>query len=178
MKIYPNTTALRGMLPIVTLAMTAMLAGCGQAEQTANSVEVNSPVGQPTDAQQALGQVMEFDGFTLRANITRAGDLNETLVRQYGIDPDPDLALLNLVILDNQSDRPQATVGAEVSAQYQTLLGRTEVIAMRPFEADGYVSYIGTLDAGSQRIFQLTIEAQPAGTDELLQMSFEVSLNW
>lgn len=178
MNINHTTCALRIMLSIVMFAIIAVLAGCERTEQTAITDGELEPVGQPAKEQKPLGQVMEFEGFTLRANVIRADFLSETMIEQYGIEPQPNLALLNLVILDNQSEQQPATVRAEVTAQQQNLLDHINVIEMRLVEADGYVSYIGTLEAGAQRIFQLTIKAQPADTDQLLEMNFEVRLDW
>lgn len=175
---YINTTARMVTLPIAILAIVAVLTGCDRAGQGVDAARENPSVGQPAGPDKPLGQVMEFDSFTLRANVSRADVLSDDMARQHRIEANPDLALLNLVIQDNQSDRQSATVEAAVTVQYQTLLGQIEVVEMRPVEADGYISYIGTLDASSQRIFKLTIKAQPNGTEKMLEMDFDVQLDW
>ena len=162
--------ALPGMLCM------ALMAGC---ERTGQSTE--SAVGQPEGDQGAaderpLGQVTEFDGFTLRANLSRTEFLPDDMARKYGIDPALNLALLNLVILEKRPDQQSVTVPAEVKVQYENLVGHSEVIDMRAVEEDGYVSYIGTLDASTHRVYRLAIEAMPAGADEPLRMNFEVQL--
>jgi hypothetical protein len=169
---------LKGIALPVTLSivMIAALVGCERAEQTTDSAVTQAPVAQPAAQEQPLGHVIEFDGFTLRANVSRTDFLSDDMARQYGIDAAPDRHLLNLVILENRPDRQPEAVSAEVSAQYESMIGQVEAIDMRVVEADGHVSYIGTLDASDQRIFKLVIEARPAGTDQLLRTNFEVRL--
>jgi hypothetical protein len=87
------------------------------------------------------------------------------------------IVLRQCVVLENRPDPEVVPVSAEVSAQYESLIGHVEVIDMRAVEADGFVSYIGTLDASGQRFFRFVIEAQPAGTDQPLRMNFEVQLD-
>jgi hypothetical protein len=163
---------------IATIAVMAVLAGCDRAEQIDDPADSQpqSPAGQPADGQRPLEHVVEFDGYTLRANVSPTDVLPGDMAREYGIEPEPDLVLLNLVILKNQPDRQPTPVSGEVSAQHESLIGHVETIDMRAVETDGHVSYIGTLDASGQRLFQLVIEAQPAGIDQPLQMNFEVQL--
>ena len=165
-------------LGLVLLIFTGLLTGCERAARDvtpttdpANNAEVVVP-------DKPLGHVMEFDRYTLRANITRADVLNENMTDKYGIEVNPDLALLNLVILDNSEPRQDATVNATVHVEHENLLGHTQVIEMRAADTDGYISYYGTLDASSQRIFQLKVTAQPAETEQMLEMNFEARLNW
>lgn len=160
----------------LSFTMVAVLAGCESEEQSVESTENQATAGQSTGTQRPLSHVMEFDGFTLRANVSPTEALPDAMARQHGIRPDPDLVLLNLVILENRPDGPPAPVSAEVRAQYETLIGHVETVDMRAAEANGDISYIGTLDTSTQRSFQLAIEAQPEDTDQLLNMTFEVRL--
>lgn len=169
--------ALPAMLSTALMAVIAVLAGCERAGQTADSAGNQAQFDQPTGDELPLGQVTEFDGFTLRANVIRTELLPDAMARQYGIEAEPDLALLNLVILQNRPDRQPVAVSAELSAHYESLVGHVEVIDMRAVETDGHVSYIGTLDASAQRVFRFVIEAQPAGTDQPLHMNFELQLD-
>ena len=171
-----QSVALPVRLSIPLMAVIAVLAGCERAEQT-RPTESQAQVDHPVGDERPLGQVAEFDGFTLRANVTRTELLPDAMAQKYGIEAEPDLVLLNLVILENRPDRQPVPVSAELSVHHESLIGHEEVIEMRAVEADGYVSYIGTLDASSQRVFQLVIEAQPAGTDQPLEMDFEVQLD-
>lgn len=165
---------LRGIA--LSFFMVAMLVGCESAEQSVESTENQTTASQSAGAQKPLSRVMEFDGFTLRANVSPTEFLPEAMARQHGIQPDPDLVLLNLVILENRPGAQQAPVSAEVRARYETLIGHVQTVDMRTAETNGNVSYIGTLDTSTQQSFQLIIEAQPAGVDQLLEMSFEVQL--
>lgn len=178
MKINFSTTARKLTLPMVMLSTFVILAGCDRPGQSVDSVGQNSVRGEHAGPDKPLGHVMEFDGYTLRANVSRADVLNDTMARRYGIAANPDLALLNLVIQDNNVARQEATVEAAVSVEHENLLGQTQVVDMRAIEADGYISYVGTLDASSQRIFQLIIKVRPEGTEQPLEMNFEVQLDW
>lgn len=162
---------------LLSIVLMAALAGCERPEQTADSTGTRTQVDQPAGGERALGEVKEFDGFTLRASVRRTKFLPDAMARQYGIEADDDLVLLNVVILENRADPQPASVSAQVSARYENRIGQVEIIDMHEVEADGYVSYIGTLDASAQRVFELIIQAQPAGTDEPLQMNFEVQLD-
>lgn len=160
----------------LAIAMIAVLAGCDRDGQTVESAGNQASVDQTAGGEQPLGHVVEFDGYTLRANISRSTFLPEEMAQKYGIEPDDDVVLLNLVILENRPDLPPVPVAAEVSAQHETLIGHAETIEMRAIESDGYVSYIGMLDTSTERLFQIVIKAQPVGTDQPLQMDFEVRL--
>ncbi len=173
-----NTSALKVWLPLVLATSLAMLTGCERAGQSMDSAADSTLAGEQTGPDKPLGQVMEFEGYTMRANISRADVLSDTMAKQYGIAANPDLALLNLVIQDNNEARQDATVEATVRVQHENLLGQTQMVDMRAVEADGYISYIGTLDASSQRNFQLIINAQPTGTEQPLVMNFTVQLDW
>lgn len=179
MHTYRNITTRKLWLPLMLGASLVLLAGCDRAGQsTGSAADSSAATGEQTGPDKPLGQVMEFDGYTMRASISRADVLSDTMARQYGIAANPDLALLNLVIQDNNEARQDATVEATVSVQHENLLGQSQVVDMRAVEADGYISYVGTLDASSQRNFQLTIKAQPTGTEQPLEMNFTVQLDW
>ena len=59
---------------------------------------------------------------------------------------------------------------------YENLVGHEIEIDLRQVEANGDVSYIGTLDTSGQLVFRFVMEAQPEGADEPLQTEFEVQL--
>ncbi|MDX1536444.1 DUF4426 domain-containing protein [Arsukibacterium sp.] len=166
------------MLAVVILATAGILSGCDRAGQRLAPGPEDAAAGDITGPDKPLGEVMEFDGYTMRASITRASVLNQNMAQKYGIEQNPDLALLNLVIQDNNEPRQDATVSANLLVEHANLLGQTQVVEMRAAETDGYISYYGTLDASSQRVFQLAVKAQPAGTEQMLEMNFEVRLNW
>ncbi len=171
-----QSAALPAMLPIALMFAVALLAGCDRAAQTGGSAQNQPQADQTTGDEQPLGQIAEFDRFTLRASISPTELLPDAMARQYGIESGPDLVLLNLVILEKRPDQQSVPVSAEVSAHYENLVGHAQQIDMRAVEADGLVSYIGTLDASTQLVFRFVIQAQPAGTDQPLPMNFEVQL--
>ena len=160
-------------LSIFVMVMIGVLAGCERADQT----DPDSPVDRPPGNGQPLSQVAEFDDFTLRVSVSRTELLPDAMAIKYAIKPAPDLVLINLVIVENRLDPQRVTVPADVSVQYESRIGREEVINMRAIQAAGDISYIGTFDSSAQRVFELDIEALPAGSDEPLHMSFEVYLD-
>ncbi|WP_372627593.1 DUF4426 domain-containing protein [Arsukibacterium sp.] len=162
----------------VSLIFAGLLAGCERAGQNATPATDPANRAEVVVPDKPLGHVTEIDGYTLQANITRANVLDQNMTDKYGIEPNPVLALLNLVILDNSESRQNATVSATVQVEHENLLGQTQVIEMRVADTNGYISYYGTLDASSQRIFQLKVTAQPVGTEQMLEMSFEARLDW
>ena len=175
-----NTTQenrLQGVaLPVMLcIALMTVLTACERAERSDSAG--GQAADQSTGDEQPLVQVTEFDGFTLRVNVSRTQFLPDAMARQYGIEARPDLVLLNLVVLEKRPDGQPQAVSAELRAHYESRVGQVEVIDMRAIEENGYLSYIGTLDASAQRIFHLVIEAQPEGTDHPLRMNFEVQLD-
>lgn len=191
---------------IAMMMVIAVLVGCDRNDQATDSTDEQTPAsqaaererttertadrtdgratdrtsgqatGQAAGEQSPLEQVVESDGYTLRANVGRTDALPDAMARQYGIERDPDLVLLNVVVLEDRPDGQSAPVSAEISAQVESLSGHVESIDMQEAESNGHVSYIGTLDASTQREFQLHIEAQPSGTDQSLHMEFDVKL--
>lgn len=172
-----ESLALRLTQWIILLALMAVLAACERAEHSTDLPEAQESADQQVLEQQPLGQVVEFEGFSLRANVSRSDALPDQMARHYDIEPEPDLFLLNVVILEDRSDGLPASVAADVNARHESLIGHVEAIDMRAIEADGHVSYIGSLDASVQRVFQIIVEAQPAGADQPLHLSFEVHLD-
>lgn len=161
---------------MAAFALLAVLVGCDRSEHAEVSAEVGARTGQPAEDEQPFGQVTVFDRFTLRANVSPTEFLSEAMAQQYGIEAGPERALLHLVILERQSGREAEPVLAEVSARYEDLIGHSAGIEMRAVEADGQVSYIGTLDTSGQHVFRFVIDAQPAGADQPLQINFEAQL--
>ena len=119
---------------------------------------------------------MDFDRFTLRANVGRADVLSDAAAREYGIEPEAGLILLNLVVLENGDNAQSTPVEAQVRVQQESLSGHTSSVDMRAVESNGHVSYIGTMEASGERVLQLLIEALPEGADQPMRMNFEVRL--
>lgn len=175
MNLHPKS---RFVFFTAVLSLIVAFSACNKLQQTVDSAKEPVNTGEPAEVDQPLGHVVEFNDFTLRANVSRASVLNDAMAQKYDIAVRPDLAVLNLVILKNNAKPAEATVQAQVSAKHENLLGHTEDITMKPIETDGYISYVGTIDASSQRVFQLIISAVPEGTEQPLQMNFDVQLDW
>lgn len=164
-------------IAMLNTALIVLLAGCDPSGESAVSTENQADVDQPGGGEQLLGDVAEFDGFTLRADVSPSDHLSDAMAQQYGIEAGPDLALLTVVILEKGADQQAMPVSGELSAHYEGPAGQATDIEMRAVEANERVSYVGTLDTSAQRVFQFVIEAQPQSTDQPLQMSFEAELS-
>ena len=162
---------------ILLVALVALLASCEKSGQAAESSADRINIDQQDEREQPLGDVAEFEGFTIRANVIPTGHLPDAMAQKYGVEADPDLFLLNVLILENQPEQQQPVpVPGELSAYYEGLTGRSTDIDMREVRANDRVSYIGTLDTSTQRIFQIVIKAQTENADQPLHMSFEVQI--
>lgn len=171
-----NTFQSMALPALLTMALTLVLAGCEPSGQTDDSTEDQARVDQSMGDEQALGQVAEFDGFTIRANVSPTEQLPEAMARQYGIEAGPSLYLVNVVVLEHRPEGQPVPVPVNLSAHYESPAGQVTDIDMREIEANDRVSYVGTLDTSAQRVFQFVIEAQPDGADQPLKMDFEVQL--
>lgn len=160
---------------LTAVLSTALLAGCDKTEPTVESTEDRTKAEQQ-DQDRPLQHIAEFDGFTLRANITPTERLPTAMVEQYGIEADPDRLLFNAIIYEKRSSGQPEPVSADVSVHYENLVGHDTEIDMRKIEANDSVSYIGTLDTTDQLVFRFVVEAQPEGSDQPLQADFEVQL--
>lgn len=178
MNILQKSESRSALLTIMlTMVVTALLAGCDGSEQAVDSNETPANVSQSAGNEQPLGEVAEFDEFTIRANVSPTEFLPDAMAQQYGIEADSSLYLLTVVVLENQPEQLPMPVSVELSAYYESLTGQITDIDMRAIEANDRVSYVGTLDASAQRVFQFVIEAQPEGSEQPLQMNFNLELS-
>ncbi|WP_409526508.1 DUF4426 domain-containing protein [Nitrincola sp. MINF-07-Sa-05] len=161
---------------ILTMALAALLVGCDRSDQPADVTASQVNVDEREASEQPLGDVAEFDGYTLRANVSPTEHLPDAMALQYGIEADANVFLLNVVILENGQEQQPVPATGELSAYYESVTGHTTKIDMREVEANDLVSYVGTLDTSTQRVFQFVIEAQVENTDLPLQMSFEAQI--
>ncbi len=161
---------------MVSIMLLGVLGGCDRSDPPALTTDQQANGDQVPSGDQPLGKVTEFDNYTLRANVIRTESLPDTMARQYNIEADPTRVLLNLVILEHVPNQQPITVAGELTIHYESLVGHVGSIDMRSVEQDGFISYIGTLDASEQRFFRVFIGAQPNGSDESLEMNFEVEL--
>lgn len=125
-----------------------------------------------TAPAQAQAHVQESDRHRLQANIVAANTLPEISARAHGIDPDPDRAVLNVVVLRGPQGTGE-TVRAEVEASYTVLAGVERGIDMREVVANDRVSYIGTFPIPGERTeLTMHVVARPLDGGEPLELSF------
>lgn len=165
----------------VTLAAVlsaGLLAGCDQTEEPEQSADVtdNTANLDLEGHERPLGHVEAFDGYSLQASITPTDRLPDVMIQEHNIEPGPERLLFNAIIYEERADGGLEPVAADVNVLYENLVGHDIDIDMRQVEANGDVSYIGTVDTSGQLVFRFVMEAQPEGSDEPLQTEFEVQL--
>lgn len=124
----------------------------------------------------AHAQVHEqtFDGYVVRANVVAATSLPEAQARKHGIKVSPDTGVLNVAVL-RQSDRPGATVPAEVNAWVVAVSGVEVPIETRSAVAKNErVSYFGTFDIPArQSAVRFRIQVRPEAESRSFEFLFE-----
>ena len=163
---------------LAALLSTGLLAGCDQTEEPEQSADTAESTTN-LDLQgheRPLGHVEEFEGYSLQASITPTDRLPDVMIEEHNIEPGPERLLFNAIIYDKRSDGGLEPVAADVSVMYENLPGHEIEIDLRQVEANGDVSYIGTVDTSGQLVFRFVMEAQPEGADEPLQTEFAVQL--
>jgi len=163
---------------LAALLSTALLVGCdqtGEPEQNVGSTD-NSTSLDLQGQERPLGHVEEFDGYSLQGSLTPTDRLPDVMTQEHNIEPGPERLLFNALVYEKRSDGELEPVAADVNVVYENLAGHEIEVDMRQVEANGDVSYIGTLDASGQLVFRFIVEAQPEGSDETLQTEFEVQL--
>lgn len=171
----------RTKLSLSGVALLAVVVGCNPAgppgDATDHEPDLPTPDQGMAAGQGPLQQIADFDRFTLQASVGRASMLSDDMAQRYDLEKQDGMIMINLVILEDQQGRQPVPVAAEVRVQRESLSGHVETVDMRAAEANGFVSYIGTLDPGSQRLLTLIVEVMPEGTDEWLAMRFESELS-
>lgn len=163
---------------LAALLSTGLLAGCDQTdepEQSADTAESTTNLDLQGH-ERPLGHVEEFGDYSLQASITPTDRLPDVMIEEHNIEPGPERLLFNAIIYDKRSDGGLEPVAADVSVVYENLVGHDMEVDMRQVEANGDVSYIGTLDTSGQLVFRFVMQAQPEGSDEPMQTEFEVQL--
>ena len=163
---------------LAALLSTGVLAGCDQTEepeQSADSAE-NTTNLDLQGHERPLGHVEEFGDYSLQASITPTDRLPDVMIEEHNIEPGPERLLFNAIIYDKRADGGLEPAAADVSVVYENLPGHEIEIDLRQVEANGDVSYIGTLDTSGQLVFRFVMQAQPEGSDEPMQTEFEVQL--
>ena len=163
---------------LAALLSTGLLAGCNQTEEPEQSTDSaeNTTNLDLQGHERPLGHVEEFGDYSLQASITPTDRLPDVMIEEHNIEPGPERLLFNAIIYDKRADGGLEPAAADVSVVYENLPGHEIEIDMRQVEANGDVSYIGTLDTSGQLVFRFVMQAQPEGSDEPMQTEFEVQL--
>ena len=144
------------------LGVSLLLASCTAGEQPRLA-----DVVAPAPAHQDFGDLrVHFNAMPTLA-------MSEAVARQYGIERDPDKALLT-VALRNVAGSEELAAEGEVQAVAVDLQGMRQSIAFTPARTGAYTDYIGTFriaERDSYR-FEITVNSGPRGGKVKFQRNF------
>jgi len=112
-----------------------------------------------------------FDDYILRSSVVNTLSIPAESAQQHGITRAADTGILNVTVLKKGSELT-GTQEARVEAFARDLLGRKREIDMRETEIGQWVSYSGTFTFAPREVLDFVIHAQPAGSDEWLDMTY------
>lgn len=98
----------------------------------------------------------------LRSSTVASDRIDPATARQHGIEPSPDRAVLNVILLSAGPGSPK-TLPARVSASTRNLAGVRNEIEMREVREKGRVSYIGSYAFAPREVLDFEVTALPAG---------------
>jgi hypothetical protein len=133
------------------------LAACsnGEAPRTAHFVP-------PTPAHS------DFGDLRVHYNALPTMALSEAVAQQYGVERDPDTALVLIAIRKMQNGEEVDTDG-EVTAQASDLSGARQQIALRSIDTGDYSDHIGTLRVSQRNTYRFDITVAADGRRDTLQ---------
>lgn len=102
------------------------------------------------------------EGVVLRSSTVASDRIDAATARLHGIEPSPDRAVLNVVVLSAKAG-DQATLPAQVSASTRNLAGVRHDIEMREVRENDRVSYIGSYSFVPREVLDFEITARPTG---------------
>lgn len=113
----------------------------------------------------AQSHEVERGGVVLRSSSVASDRIDATTARLHGIEPSPDRAVLNVVLLTTQPNNPP-TLPAQVSASSINMAGVRNVIEMREVRENDRVSYMGSYAFAPREVLDFEVTALPTGTDQ------------
>lgn len=112
-----------------------------------------------------------FGSYTLQSSSVNSEALSAETAREHGIEPAPDRAVLNVVVLKDEQGASR-TVPARVQARVTSLAGAIEEVPMRETRAQGRVAYTGTYTILPRQVLDISVTARLEGSGEALKMSY------
>jgi hypothetical protein len=132
---------------------------------------VGQAAAQDVYMQPATGE-QRVNDYLVRWNTTIIDLLPEAAVETHDL-PSKGHGVLNVVVL-RRADKgpPTETVAAEVSASVRNLRGQVQPLDIRPVEANGQVSYLGTFAVAERDQLRFEVAIQIPG-ERPLALTFE-----
>lgn len=134
-----------------TLLLGATLCGCSEAWAQSH--------------EQRTGD------YVLRSSVVASNLLPAEAARENGIEPAPNRAVLNAVVLREAGGR-SVNVPAEITATAFDLNGRPRSIRMQAAVDNGMVSYIGTFDFLPREVLDFRVVASPASGGPTITLAY------
>lgn len=112
-----------------------------------------------------------FGPYTIRSTVVSSERIAEETARNHGIEPSPDTAVLNVVLLKDKHDT-RWPVRASVQAQRSSLAGVVREIEMREVANRGRVSYVGTFDFVPREVVDIAVTVVPEAGGPPMTLSY------
>lgn len=126
----------------------------------------------PSMPAKAQSHTEQFGPYTVRSSSVSSQTLAPSSAREHGIEPAPDLAVLNVLVQHTDEQGHVRTVPADVKAQTRTLTGVTRDVPLKESSVNGYITYTGTYTFLPRQVIDLMITAQPRGTHQVLNTTY------
>jgi hypothetical protein len=121
----------------------------------------------------ALGQqhAVRHADLEMHSTVVNSQSISAETAREHGIAPAHNVGVLNVVVL-REIDGVQWPIRAAVSATRTTLSGVQRDIDLRPVEAEGRVSYLGSFEFVPREVLDFKVTARINPASPLLQLSY------
>lgn len=97
--------------------------------------------------------------------------LDATIASQYQLARSKNYQLLNISVLDHQSQQPQAV---EISGEAVNLAGQQQTLTFREINEQNARYYITGVEARSEQKMRITIKIRQGSTEQLLKFEQDV----
>lgn len=138
------------------LGLGPVLGGCDAAPEPSRQTVVTAADAAETHSVQLGEQV-------IAAQVIPTRLLDASVTERYGIDRDPDRALL-LITVRSPSGDAIAVDGLQLTAQAGELHATPASIPLRPLQVDGFTDVVGTLQATPPATLRIAIQAERQGS--------------
>jgi hypothetical protein len=154
---------LRTLLP--TIAILALLSGCGQDASVQNFDQVITAEPPGTYIKDFGDYVLHFNGLTTES-------IQPKIAQQYDIVRSKERVLLTVSIIKKKEGTPGIPVSGKVSATANNLTGQLKNLNMRSMPESGAFYYIGEVKVANGETLIFNITATPDTETESYSVRF------